>query len=123
MKKEYIDRLTTIVGSENISTDTLELEVYSRDPTIVKGMAEVVVWPTNAEQISKIMIFANDTKAPIYPRGAGSSLSGGPVPTKPGIVLSLERMNKILEIDVDNLQFLAEAGVSIREINDALKSH
>lgn len=123
MKKEYVDRLTSIVGSENISTDTLELEVYSRDPTIVRGMAEAVVWPTDPEQISKIMIFANDTKVPIYPRGAGSSLSGGPVPTKPGIVLSLERMNKILEIDVDNLQFFAEAGVSIREINDALKSH
>ena len=57
MKKEYIDRLTTIVSPENISTDPLELEVYSRDPTIVRGMAEAVVWPTNAEQISKIMIF------------------------------------------------------------------
>ena len=123
MKKEYIDRLTTIVGPENISTETLELEVYSRDPTIVRGTAEVVVWPISSEQISEIMIFANESKVPIYPRGAGSSLSGGPVPTKPGIVLSLERMNKILEIDVNNLQFLAEAGVSIREINDTIKSH
>ena len=121
MDKQYVDELVGIVGPENISTETLELEVYSRDPTVVRGMADVVVWPRNVEDISKIMVFANKTRIPVYPRGAGSSLCGGPVPTKRGIVLCLERMNKILEIDVENLQFLAEAGVSIREINDALK--
>jgi glycolate oxidase len=121
MNKEHIDELASIVGPQNVSTEILELEVYSRDPTVVRGIAEAVVWPIDAEQISKIMTFANKTKTPIYPRGAGSSLCGGPVPVERGIVLSLERMNKILEIDVQNLQFLAEAGVSIREINDALK--
>jgi len=123
MEKQHIDELAGIVGPENVSTDTLELEIYSRDPTIVRGMAGAVVWPRHAEEISKIMIFANKTKIPIYPRGAGSSLSGGPVPLERGIVLSLERMNRILEIDVENLQFLAEAGASIREINDELKPH
>jgi len=121
MDKQHIDELAGIVGPENLSTETLELEVYSRDPTVVRGQAEAVVWPRTAEQVSKILVFANRTKIPVYPRGAGSSLCGGPVPLRPGIVLSLERMNRILEIDVDNLQFLAEAGVSIREINDALK--
>ncbi len=121
MLKEHIDELAAIAGPENISVEPLQLEVYSRDPTVVRGTADIVVWPKSAEEISKIMNFANKTKIPVYPRGAGSSLCGGPVPTQHGIVLSLERMNKILEIDVDNLQFLAEAGVSIREINDRLK--
>jgi glycolate oxidase len=121
MKKDQIEELAAIVGPENISTEPLELEVYSRDPTVVRGSAEAVVWPTSTEAVSKIMIFANRSKIRVYPRGAGSSLCGGPVPLEPGLVLSLERMNKILEIDVENLQFLAEAGVSIREINDRLK--
>ncbi|MCJ7760255.1 FAD-binding oxidoreductase, partial [Candidatus Bathyarchaeota archaeon] len=112
MKKDQIEELAAIVGPENISTEPLELEVYSRDPTVVRGSAEAVVWPTSTEVVSKIMIFANRSKIPVYPRGAGSSLCGGPVPLEPGLVLSLERMNKILEIDVENLQFLAEAGVS-----------
>lgn len=121
MLKEHIDELAAIVGPENTSVEPLQLEVYSRDPTVVRGTAEVVVWPRSAIEISKIMDFANKTRIPVYPRGAGSSLCGGPVPTQRGIVLSLERMNRILEIDVENLQFLAEAGVSIREINDRLK--
>ncbi|MBS7623569.1 FAD-binding protein [Candidatus Bathyarchaeota archaeon] len=123
MLKERVDELAAIVGSENISAEPLQLEVYSRDPTVIRGTADVVVWPRSVEAVSKIMNFANKTKIPVYPRGAGSSLCGGPVPTRRGIVLSLERMNRILEVDVDNLQFLAEAGVSIREINDRLRPH
>ncbi|MEM3596483.1 MAG: FAD-binding oxidoreductase, partial [Candidatus Bathyarchaeia archaeon] len=118
MDQRYVDELTGIVGAENISTETLELEVYSRDPTVVKGRAEVIVWPRTSEDISEILRLANKIKKPVYPRGAGSSLCGGPVPVKPGIVLCMERMNRILEIDIENLQFFAEAGVSIREIND-----
>jgi glycolate oxidase len=123
MDQRYIDELTRIVGAENISTEILELEVYSRDPTVVKGKAEVVVWPKSPEDVAEILRLANKIKKPVYPRGAGSSLCGGPVPVKPGIVLCMERMNRILEIDIENLQFLAEAGVSIREINDTLKPH
>ncbi|MGQ9542607.1 MAG: FAD-binding oxidoreductase [Candidatus Bathyarchaeia archaeon] len=123
MHQRYIDELVRIVGEENLSTETLELEVYSRDPTVVKGKAEVVVWPKSPEDVAEILRLANRIKKPVYPRGAGSSLCGGPVPLRPGIVLCMERMNRILEIDVENLQFLAEAGASIREINDTLKTH
>jgi len=113
-------RLAQIVGAENVSTESVDLLCYSRDASENVGMPDIVVWPNNTSQVSEIMKLANELKIPVTPRGAGTCLSGGPIPTKGGILLVMTRMNKILEIDIANLQVLVECGVVWQDLNNAL---
>ncbi|MBU4361328.1 FAD-binding protein, partial [bacterium] len=93
---EVINELIEILGSKNVIYDDIEaMEQYSHDEVAEKSYfhkPEVVVKPSTAEEISKIMKLANKDKIPITPRGAGSGLSGGAIPVNGGIVLSLEKM-------------------------------
>ena len=120
-----IDELKDICGVNNVIFDDPEkLEPFSHDEVADKAyylMPEVVVKPCSAEEISAIMKLANREKVPVTPRGAGSGLSGGAVPAHGGIVLSFERMNRILEVDKENLVVVVEPGVVTNEINDAVK--
>jgi glycolate oxidase len=84
-------------------------------------MPEALVRPETAEQIAAIMKLANRCKIPVTPRGAGSGLSGGAVPIYGGIVLMCDRMNRILEIDTDNMMLVVEPGVVTSEINEKLE--
>jgi glycolate oxidase len=86
-------------------------------------MPEVVVKPDSAEEISAILRLANRERIPVTPRGAGSGLSCGAVPVYGGIVLSLERMNRVLEVDTENLTVTVEPGVVTNDINEAVRSH
>jgi len=116
-------RLEQIVGAENFSTEHVDLLCYSRDASENVGMPDVVVWPSNTRQVSEIIKLANELRVPLTPRGAGTCLSGGPVPAKGGILLVLTRMSKILEIDIANLQVLVECGVVWQDLNNALASY
>lgn len=113
-------RLEQIVGPENVSTEHVDLLCYSRDASEIVGMPDIVVWPTNTPQASEIVKLANELKVPVTPRGAGTCLSGGPVPARGGILLVLTKMNRILEIDIANLQVLVECGVVWQDLNNAL---
>jgi len=119
------NRLITICGENNVLfNDQEKLETYSKDQVMEKKYAhfpDVVVKAENTQQIAEIMKLANTEKIPVTPRGAGSGLSGGAVPIHGGIVLSLEKMNRILEIDRQNLVVVVEPGVITNEINEALK--
>jgi glycolate oxidase len=83
-------------------------------------MPDVAVTPTDAEQIAKVVKLANRERIPVTPRGAGSGLSGGAIPQLGGISISVEKMNKILEIDYDNMCAVAEAGVVTNELQNAV---
>jgi glycolate oxidase len=124
LTKDMVDKLQEIVGVRNlIYNDKGKLETYSHDEVDDEqyaGMPDVVVKPNNSEQISKIMKFANHESVPVTPRGAGSGLSGGAVPVEGGIVLSLERMDKIIEIDEANLVAVVEPGVITNDINELI---
>ncbi|GAI33779.1 unnamed protein product, partial [marine sediment metagenome] len=87
----------------------------------LKAQPEVVVRARTAEQISELMKLANEKRIPITPRGAGYGLSGGAVPVCGGIVLSLEKMNRILEIDKNNLMITVEPGVVTGKIHEAVE--
>ncbi|HRY71971.1 MAG TPA: FAD-linked oxidase C-terminal domain-containing protein [Spirochaetia bacterium] len=117
--------LEAIVGKRFvIYRDEERLEPYSRDETAERryaSMPEAVVKPASTEEVSRIMAYACSRRLPVTPRGAGSGLSGGCVPAAGGIVLSLERMNAILEIDLENLMVVAQPGVVTNSINEALK--
>jgi glycolate oxidase len=82
-----------------------------------------VVKPESAAEIATIMRLANEERIPVTPRGAGSGLSGGAVPVYGGILLSLERMNRILEIDRDNMVVVVEPGVVTNDVNEAVEEY
>ncbi len=119
--------LKNIVGEKYvIFNDAEKLEPYSHDETPGKewaSMPEAVVRPGNVEEISKIVKLANEKMLPITPRGAGSGLSGGAVPLYGGIVISVDRMNKVLELDTDNMMISVEAGVIANDINEHVREH
>lgn len=118
MNEIIMQKLRSIVGSENVKTDYDEIEKYSKDETssVESSLPGVVVFATNAQQISEILKIANQYKIPVTPRGAGTGLSGGAIPVKGGIVLSLEKMNHILELDLENMAVVVEPGVITDEI-------
>ncbi len=114
MKKTDIEKeLEQLIGKDKVKTSLDWRLIYSYDgtPTGYKGIPDVVVFPETTEDVSKILAFANEERIPVYPRGAGSGLTGGAAPLEGGIVVSTEKMNRILEIDEDNLAVLTEPGV------------
>ncbi|GAI91063.1 unnamed protein product, partial [marine sediment metagenome] len=116
--KQIIKELTAIVGRDNISTKEHEIEGYSYDemPLAKPYAPQVIVKPTDTHSITKLLDFANKKRIPVTPRGAGTGLSGGCVPIYGGILLSLERMNRILKIDRDNFVAVVEPGVTLSDL-------
>jgi glycolate oxidase len=106
-----VTALTEIVGAENVSTETVDRLTHSYDATQKHFLPEVVVYAESTEQVRDIVRLAATHKIPVLPRGAGSGFTGGSLPVKGGIVLVLTRMNRILEIDGDNLTAVVEPGV------------
>ncbi|HHW44951.1 FAD-binding protein [Desulfofundulus thermobenzoicus] len=116
---QIVEQLMSIVGEANVVLEPEKMEVYGRDETseaMWQHMPEVVVKPENARQISEIIKLANREIIPVTPRGAGTGLAAGAVPMLGGILLSLERMNKILEVDRENLFMVTEPGVTTGEV-------
>ena len=122
--QEILKRLREIVGNQFVITDDEKMEAYSHDEVAEEEyahMPDVVVKPRTAQEIAEIVKLANEKLVPVTPRGAGSGLSGGAVPIYGGILLSVERMNSILEIDEKNMMVVVEPGVVTNEINDKIK--
>ena len=118
---ETIRKLKDIVGDDNILSE--HLMDYGHDETHVLDWVppEVVVKPRSRAEVSAILKLANQEIIPVTPRGGGTGLSGGAVPIYGGIVLSLERMNKILEIDEENFLAVLEPGVILAELYKAVE--
>jgi glycolate oxidase len=122
---EVIETLCRICGKGNVCTDEEKIDAYSHDETDVTEyghMPEAVVLPTSTEQVAQIVKLANEELIPITPRGAGSGLSGGAIPHLGGIVLSLEKMNKLLEIDKENMVAVVEAGMVTNDFAAAVQA-
>lgn len=112
INKQILLQLNEIVGADLIYTNSEVLEKYAQDETEdLLYLPEVVVKPETTEQISKIMKLANVHMIPVTPRGAGTGLSGGALPVEGGISLSMEKFNRILKMDEQNLQAMVEPGV------------
>ncbi len=121
------DTLRDIVGDPHVLFgDRTAMEDYAHDEVAGEKhahMPEAVVKPASAEEISQVLKLANRERIPVTPRGAGSGLSCGAVPVHGGIVLSMERMDRILEIDRENMVAVVEPGVVTNDINDAIEEH
>ena len=128
VSSKVLSDLASILGPANIATDPGKIETYSRDEVAPhlwseKRLAEVICFPESTEQVSALLRYANKHLIPVTPRGAGTGLSGGAVPAFKGIVLSFEKMNHILEVDLENLTITVEPGVVTSEINRTATDH
>ncbi len=120
---EIVNTLCQIVGAENVLLDAEALERYSHDETVgLRAQPEVVVRATSTAQVSQVLKLAQRERVPVTPRGAGYGLSGGAVAVRGGIILSTEKMNRILEIDPKNLMVTVEPGVITGDIHRAVEA-
>ena len=120
--QDIVSELKAIVGEIYVLVDEETLSSYAHDETEnLHFPPEVVVKPRTTDEISRIMQLCNKQLIPVTPRGAGTGLSGGALPHLGGVLLSMERMNSILEIDERNLQVITEPGVITEVLQNAVK--
>lgn len=119
INNEILNKLIDISGKDSVINDLDSLNLYSKDYTEnLSFNPEVIVKPNNTEEISLIMKLANEHKIPVVPRGGGTGLSGGALAIYGGICLSMEKFKKIIEIDKENFQAIAEPGVITQILMD-----
>ncbi|MDP2719226.1 MAG: FAD-binding oxidoreductase [Dehalococcoidia bacterium] len=125
MSDELVTAFQSVVGRNNVFISPEERERYSRDemPNPRPAMPEIVVVPGCTKEVASIMRLAAVNRIPVTPRGGGTGLSGGCVPLFGGIVLSLEKMNHIIEIDEANQTSRVEAGVTLGDFQEAVAGH
>jgi len=120
--KAHIDYFKSVVGEENVKADKAHLIAYCYDATRERFEPDAVVFPRDEEDISKILKYCNEHKVVIVPRGAGSGFTGGSLPSNGGIILSLERhMNKLLEIDMENMVGVVQPGLINMDFQKAVE--
>ena len=119
---QQVEQFKQIVGGQYVLADEESLQHYGHDETEnLLYLPEVVLRPRTAEEISAIFKICNEYKIPVTPRGAGTGLSGGALPQFGGVLISLERMNSIIDIDERNLQVTTEPGVITEVLQNAVK--
>jgi len=117
---DIVESLEKVVGRDLVITKKEQMESYLSDETSTSVKPNpssncILVKPTSSQQISEILKLANEKKVPVYPRGGGTGLVGGAVPTRDGIIVSLEKIDKV-EVDKDNLMAVAGAGATLGKL-------
>ncbi len=119
MGPDLEEKLTSLLSPEEVVTGPEAAVLYGGDSTRVSGRPDAVVRPASAESIRLVMEYAARERVPVTPRGAGSGLSGGCVPAKGGVVVSTERLNRIIDIDTADLIAVVEPGVITASLHSA----
>ncbi|WP_333593919.1 FAD-binding oxidoreductase [Anaerospora hongkongensis] len=117
-----IAELKRTVGEKNVITAKEMLIPYSQDEVTDERyhhLPEAAVFPQNREQVAEVVRLANKENVPVTPRGAGTGLAAGAAPLYGGIVLSLEKMNRILEVNSEHLYMVVEPGVRTQDVQKA----
>src|SRR5512136_3408346 len=123
VNEHIVEALCRIVGEGNVLLGAEAMEPYAHDEVVgLRAEPEVVVRVTDAAQVVDIFKLVQRERVPVTPRGAGMGLSGGAVPVCGGVVLSLEKMTRILEIDKENLMVTVEPGVITGDIHRAVEA-
>ena len=117
IRKHIINEL----GDECIVNNQAEVETYSKDASDLRYPPELVIRVQETAQIQRLMRLANEYKFPVIPRGGGSGLAGGCLPVLGGVVLSLEKLNRIISIDTQDLIAEVQAGTITKDLRDAVQ--
>ena len=119
-RDKLIRELRAVVGDEYVLVEKEDVIVYEQDGSIMQAMPEIVVLPGSAEEVTAVVRAAKQANVPIVPRGSGTGLAGGAVPAEGGVVISLARMNRILELDLRNRFAVVEPGVINQDVTKAV---
>ncbi len=118
----HLERLRALVGAEHVFADREAMEIYSHDETEdLQFWPEVVVRPANVAEVAAVLKLCHDDRLPVTPRGAGTGLSGGALAVHGGVMLSIGRLNRILEIDEENLMATVEPGVITQVLQETVE--
>lgn len=117
---DYFEKLKEILGPNNVTTNSIDCLSYSRDMSVHVAVPDVVVFPDSAEQVAAVIKVAAEHKIPVIPRGAGSSVTGAALAPLGGIILDLVRMNRILEINLQDAYVRVQPGVVCNALNAKL---
>jgi glycolate oxidase len=117
-----LKRLREIVGAEWVVVDPLKVEPYAQDAVKEKFPPEAVLFPQTAEEIAAILKLANEARFPVTARGGGVGYTGGAVPIEGGVVIGTDRMNRIREINADDLYAVTEPGVKTYALQQAVEA-
>jgi len=121
---EILEQLKAIVGPDNIlSGDDIRVDYTHDESSAIPHYPEVVVRAENTGEVFKILSLANHERIPVTPRGGGTGLCGGAIPICGGMLLSLEKMNRILELDEENLMVTVEPGVFVMDLHAYVEKH
>jgi glycolate oxidase len=124
INEKDIEFLESVCGSEKIFTGERINEDFSHDELSgISRYPEVLVEVSSTEEVSQIMKYANSRNIPVTPRGQGTGLAGGSVAIYGGIMLNMSKMNRILELDEENLTLTVEPGVLLMEISKFVEDH
>ncbi|HWB55261.1 MAG TPA: FAD-binding protein, partial [Tepidisphaeraceae bacterium] len=124
MSPEFIRQLRAIVGADNVLTAPEELRTYECDGlTNFRAVPGAVVLPNQAEDVQKIVRLCHRDNVPFVARGSGTGLSGGAMPVANGIVISLAKLNRILEVDIPNARIVVEPGVINAQVTSRVSPH
>ena len=119
-KNNLVRQLRAMVGERYVLDEKEDVIVYEQDGSIFQVMPEIVVLPGDVEQVAAVVKAAKQSGVPIIPRGSGTGLAGGAVPAEGGIVLSLARLDRILQIDLENGLAIVEPGVINLDLTQAV---
>ena len=121
---QVVQLLQSIAGIDHVLLDSGDLEKYSHDETEdLSYFPEVVVLAQHTSQVADIMRLCTEHRIPVTPRAGGTGLSGGALPVHGGVLLSIEKMNHILEIDRENLMAVVEPGVITEVLQQEVEKH
>lgn len=123
MMAPLIDALTRVVGSAQVFSRLDDRALYAYDATIRRSIPDLVVRPKTTQEVSDILKIAYQQHIPVVPRGSSTGLSGGAVPLQGGIAMDLTRMNRIIEINTEDLYAIVEAGVNVEHFATRVLEH
>jgi len=123
MDEKIKKKVQEIVGTENFTDSLIDLIAFSKDASEYRHRPEAAVWPITTEHVSAIMELASEEKFAVVPRGAGTSLAGLAVPERGGLIMDLGRMDKILEINIEDRLVVVQPGVIYADLERMLTPH
>ena len=122
MDKHARSQYVELLGRDHYLESMEDRLTYAYDASGGQCLPEAVAFPENVAQVSELLAISNTYKIPVVPRGAGSGLTGGAVPLAGGLVVAMDRFNRILTVDADNLQAIVEPGVVTSRLHAAVES-
>ncbi len=122
LAKKIIRELRQIVGEDGVLDRPEDLLLYEYDGSVERSLPDAVVFPRTTEQVARIVRLTAREKIPLVGRGAGTGLSGGSIAAAGGIIIGFSRMNKIVEIDLENLRARVQPGVVNLDLTRAVEA-